>query len=169
MSRFLDVSLTESWRTMLDKIPIVGEAINDKLNKSVLDKFMGDTVVKKYLVDAAKKQYDEDDKMNRKAYGKAYGDTVKFSLKKPSGKVFELATDKHDERSLDSDQGIINYPYTIEGIKFVVGVKGDSIGRVSYYAYRYVSDETPDRNGWYEELHSIYPPTKDELKKYWKE
>ena len=169
MSRFIDTTITESWRTMLDKIPVIGEAINDKLNKPLLDKFMGDPVVKKYLVDAAKSQYADDDKMNRKAYGKKYGDTVNFSLTKPSGKIWPLATDSREERTLDNDDDIINYPYTINEIRFVVGVKGDTIGRVSYYSYRYVGDESPEKNGWYEELHSMYPPTKDELKKYWKE
>lgn len=168
MSTFLNTALQESWRTMLDKVPVVGEAINDKLNKPLLDKFMGDPVVKKYLVDAAKNQYDDDDKMNKKAYGKAYGDTVKFSLKKPSGKVHNLF-DKNEERTIDHGEGIINYPFTIDGIKFVVSVKDNTINRVSYYAYRYVSDETSDKNGWYEELHSMIPPTKEELKKYWKE
>jgi len=168
MSRFSCNITTESWRTMLDKVPVIGEAINDKLNKPLLDKFMSDPVVKKYLVDTAKSQHDEDVKMNKKEYGKAYGDTVDFSLTKPSGKIWPLAQDKRDERTLDHDDNIINYPYTINGIRFVVGVKGNSIGRVSYYDYRYVGDESPENNGWYEELQGMYPPTKDDLKKYWK-
>ena len=40
MSRFVDLTITESWRTVVDKIPLVGTKIVDKLTKPILDKIM---------------------------------------------------------------------------------------------------------------------------------
>ena len=169
MTMFMDIIATESWRTLLDKVPVVGEAINDRLNKPLLDKFISDPVVKKYLVAEAKKAFSEDEDAHKEGYGDKYGDTVKLSLLKPSGKIFPLAHDKRDERTFDNDCDLINYPYTIEGIRFIVGVKGAHIGQVSYYCYRYEGAESPENNGWYEMLVGLQPPTKDTIKKYWKD
>ena len=84
-------------------------------------------------------------------------------------KLFFYAHDKRDERTFDNDCDLINYPYTIEGIRFIVGVKGAYIGQVSYYCYRYEGAESPENNGWYEMLVGLQPPTKDTIKKYWKD
>ena len=59
MSRFSDVTIAESWRSVVDRVPLIGSKIVDKLTKPTLDKIMKDPKLQDYIKKQTKKMYDE--------------------------------------------------------------------------------------------------------------
>jgi len=157
MSRFVDLTVTESWRTVVDKIPLVGTKIVDKLTKPILDKIMQDKKLREYIKKETKHLIDGWIEDYKKEFPTG---ERKISLDKPS-KYEPLATEK-DVRGMDND--MINYEYTIDNKRYRVSTDGKTIRRVYVALYEY--DRKSDK--WYEEFSSLYAPAKDELAKMWK-
>ena len=157
VSKFIDVVMTESWRSVVDKIPIFGSKIVDKLTKPMLDKIMRDTELRKYIKRMAKEMFDESVEDYKKEFPTG---ERKLSLTKPS--KFEPLAAERDVRGIDD--GMINYEYKIDNCTYRVTTDGSSIRRVYVVIYEY--DRKSDT--WYEEMFSLYAPSKAELAKMWK-
>ena len=157
MSRFSVVVISESWRSVVDRVPLIGSKIVDKLTKPTLDKIMKDPKLQDYIKKQTKKMYDE----MISDYKKEFPDGErKLSLTKPS--KYEPLASEQDVRSIDD--GMVNYEYKIGNVTYHVTTDGKTIRRV--YATMYEYDRKSDT--WYEEMFSLYAPNKDELAKMWK-
>lgn len=157
MSNFVNMIIMESWRSVVDKVPLVGTKIVDRLTKPILDKIMKDPDLRKYI----KRKTMEMFKFDLEGYKQEYPNGERtISLKKPS-KFVPLANER-EVRAIDDD--MINYEYTIDNIRYRVSTDGKTIRRVYVVRYQYIEQYKQ----WYEELASLYAPSKDELAKMWK-
>lgn len=157
MSKFVDTVMTESWRTVVDRIPLVGSKIVDKLTKPTIDKIMKDPKLREYIKKQTKKSFDD---MASEYKTEFPNGERKISLTKPS--KYEPLASERDVRGIDD--GMINYEYRIDNNTYHVTTDGKTIRRV--YAVIYEYDRKSD--AWYEEMFSLYAPSKDELAKMWK-
>ena len=157
MSAFIDTITAESWRSVVDKIPVVGSKIVDKLTKPMLDKIMRDQELRKYIKDMAKKMFDQMEEEYKEEFPTG---ERKISLMKPA--KYEPLASERDVRGIDD--GMINYEYTIDNCTYRVTTDGSTIRRVYVALYEY--DRKSDT--WYEEMVSLYAPSKDTLAKMWK-
>lgn len=156
MSKFIELTISESWRAVVDRIPLVGSKIVDKLTKPTLDKIMKDPKLRDYIKMQNKRTFDE---MTSEYKTEFPNGERKLSLTRPS--KFEPLASERDVRGID--EGMINYEYRIDNMTYHVTTDGKSIRRVYAVIYEY------DRksNKWYEEMISLYAPSKDELAKMW--
>ena len=157
ISKFIDAVTVESWRSVVDKIPVLGSKIVDKLTKPMLDKIMRDAELRKYIKSMAKKMFDEAVEDYKKEFPTG---ERKLSMTKPA--KFEPLASEQDVRGIDD--GMINYEYMIDNCTYRVTTDGSSIRRVYIVIYEY--DRKSDT--WYEEMFSLYAPSKDTLAKMWK-
>lgn len=157
MSKFIELTISESWRAVVDRIPLVGSKIVDKLTKPTLDKIMKDPKLRDYIKRQTKRTFDE---MASEYKTEFPNGERKLSLTRPS--KFEPLASERDVRGID--EGMINYEYRIDNMTYHVTTDGKSIRRV--YAVIYEYDRKSDK--WYEEMFSLYAPSKDELAKMWK-
>lgn len=149
--------MTESWRTVVDRIPLVGSKIVDKLTKPTLDKIMKDHKLRDYIKKQTKKTFDE---MASEYNTEFSNGERRISLTKPS--KFEPLASERDVRGID--EGMINYEYQIDNVTYHVTTDGKTIRRVHFAFYEYLRKE----DKWYESFITLYAPAKDELAKMWK-
>lgn len=152
MSRFLEVY--ESWQTLIDKIPWIGEQHNDKVNKPLIDKIVKDKQIRKWMLDQANAFFNKQVNSRKKTDPKH-----KLSSKPPAGYEF----DPEMIRKFDIDDDWISYKYEINGMHFIISTDGEAIRRVHHIYWEYF----PEYNDWYAICGSLYGPTNDDLKKMW--
>ncbi len=160
MSRFIDTTVSESWRMMLDRVPVIGKKINDRLNKPMIDKFLNDPKVRKFIKEQTKKDFDEEVETYA---SEPYVKDHKLSLKKPSSKLEPIVDDRSKIRTMDDREGLLSYEYNIDGVHYIVATDGKTIRRVSLSYYEY----DPHNDIWSETIRTLTPPDKDTIYNMW--
>ena len=153
----MNIFTTESWRSVVDRVPVVGSKIVDKLTKPTLDKIMKDPKLRAYIKKQTKTTFDN---MVHDYKQEFPNGERKISLTKPA--KYEPLASERDVRGIDDNS--INYEYNIDGVKYRVTTDGTTIRRVYFAFFECITKN----DYWFESLVSLYAPSKDELAKMWK-